>query len=51
MLEPGMPQSLPVVLAIFLNLLKLITAKQTDETVPLLIFLGKETERDQQKLE
>ena len=51
MLEPGMAQSLPVVLAIFLDLLKLITTEQTDETVPLLIFLGRETERNQQKQE
>ena len=48
-LETGMPQSLSVALAIFLNLLQLVTAKKTHKTVSPLRVLGGKAERHQQK--
>ena len=44
-----MSQSLPVALAIFLDLLKLITSQQAHKTVFLLGVLGEKAERNQQK--
>ncbi len=44
-----MSQSLPVALAIFLDLLKLITSQQAHKTVLLLGVLGEKAERNQQK--
>ena len=44
MLEASVPQRLPEIKALFLNLLKLITSKQTDKTVSPLVFLSEETE-------